>query len=91
MYAKGFSVLSSSGSKDPIFESQTKNKLGNTEIRGPLVQEIKKGVMELLYKHPEEAKRLIERVEFNTKLRKELSAVKKEAREKQKKISFSDS
>lgn len=74
--------------KDPIFESQTKNKLGNTEIRAPLVQEIKKGVMELLYKHPEEAKKLLDRVEFNAKLRKELSAVKKEAREKQKKISF---
>ena len=74
--------------KDPIFESQTKNKLGNTEIRAPLVQEVKKGVMELLYKHPDEAKKLLERVEFNAKLRKELSAVKKEAREKQKKISF---
>ncbi len=31
--------------KDPIFESQTKNKLGNTEIRGPIVQEVKDAVM----------------------------------------------
>jgi len=74
--------------KDPIFESQTKNKLGNTEIRAPIVNEVKNAVVELLYKHPETAKKIIERIAFNEKLRKELSAVKKEAKEKQKKISF---
>ncbi len=74
--------------KDPIFESQTKNKLGNTELRGPLVQEVKEAVVNLLYKHPESAKQIIERIAFNEKLRKELAAVKKEAKEKQKKISF---
>src|SRR3990170_6864107 len=35
--------------KDPVFESQTKNKLGNTELRAPLVQEIKDGVVTLLH------------------------------------------
>ena len=74
--------------KEPIFESQTKNKLGNTELRGPVVQQVKQAVVDLLYKAPEIAKKLIERIAFNEKLRKELSAVKKEAREKQKKISF---
>ncbi|MFA6916339.1 MAG: DNA topoisomerase IV subunit B [Parachlamydiales bacterium] len=74
--------------KDPVFESQTKNKLGNTEIRVPLVQEIKTAVCDLLYKNPIVAKRLIERIAFNEQLRKELAAVKKEAKEKQKKISF---
>lgn len=74
--------------KDPIFESQTKNKLGNTEIRGTLVQEVKEAVITLLHKHPETANRIIERIAFNEKLRKELAAVKKEAKEKQKKISF---
>lgn len=74
--------------KDPIFESQTKNKLGNTEIRGPIIQEVKDAVVTLLHKHPETANELIERIVFNEKLRKELSAVKKEAKEKQKKISF---
>lgn len=74
--------------KDPVFESQTKNKLGNTEIRAPLVQEIKDAVITLLYKHSESANKIIERIAFNEKLRKELSAVKKEAKEKQKKISF---
>ncbi len=74
--------------KDPVFESQTKNKLGNTELRVPLVQEIKTAVCDILYKHPTIAKRLIERITFNEQLRKELAAVKKEAKEKQKKISF---
>ncbi len=74
--------------KDPIFESQTKNKLGNTDIRAPLVQEVKDAVVELLYKNPATANEIIERVVFNEKLRKELSAVKKEAKDKQKKISF---
>jgi DNA gyrase subunit B/topoisomerase-4 subunit B len=74
--------------KDPIFESQTKNKLGNTELRGPVVQEVKEAVINLLHKHPEKANRIIERIVFNEKLRRELAAVKKEAKEKQKKISF---
>lgn len=74
--------------QDPIFESQTKNKLSNTEIRTPIMQEVKEAVQQLLYKHPEVANKLVERIVFNEKLRKELAAVKKEAKEKQKKISF---
>lgn len=74
--------------KEPVFESQTKNKLSNTEIRTPLMQEVKEAVNQLLYKHPEAAKKIVERIAFNEKLRKELAAVKKEAKEKQKKISF---
>lgn len=74
--------------KDPIFESQTKNKLGNTEIRGPIVQEVKEAITNLLYKNTTIANKIVERIVFNEKLRKELSAVKKEAKEKQKKISF---
>lgn len=74
--------------KDPIFESQTKNKLSNTELRAPLVQEIKDAVVDLLYKNPTTANAIIERTVFNEKLRKELANVKKEAKEKQKKISF---
>lgn len=74
--------------KDPVFESQTKNKLSNNEIRAPIVQEVKDAVQNLLYKHEETGKKIIERIYFNEKLRKELAAVKKEAKEKQKKISF---
>jgi topoisomerase-4 subunit B len=74
--------------KDPVFESQTKNKLSNNEIRAPIVQEVKDAVQNLLYKFPEIGKKILERVLFNEKLRKELASVKKEAKEKQKKISF---
>lgn len=74
--------------KDPVFESQTKNKLSNTDIRGGIVQEVKDGVANLLHKNLETANRLIERIAFNEKLRKELAAVKRDAKEKQKKISF---
>ncbi len=74
--------------KDPVFESQTKNKLSNSEIRGPIVQEVKEAVKDLFYKFPDAAKKIVDRILFNEKLRKELAAVKKEAKEKQKKISF---
>jgi DNA gyrase subunit B/topoisomerase-4 subunit B len=74
--------------KDPVFESQTKNKLSNNEIRAPIVQEVKDAVQNLLYKHKETGQKIVERILFNEKLRKELAAVKKEAKEKQKKISF---
>lgn len=74
--------------KDPVFESQTKNKLSNTEIRSPIVQEVKDAVLHLLHTSTDIGNRLIERITFNEKLRKELASVKKEAKEKQKKISF---
>jgi len=74
--------------KDPVFESQTKNKLGNSDIRAPIVQEVKDAVVTLLHQHPDTTNLIVDRIVFNEKLRKELAAVKKEAKEKQKKISF---
>lgn len=74
--------------KDPVFESQTKNKLSNNELRAPLIAEVKEAVQQLLYKNPETGKKILDRILFNEKLRKDLAAVKKEAKEKQKKISF---
>ncbi|MGH7889070.1 MAG: toprim domain-containing protein, partial [Thermodesulfobacteriota bacterium] len=49
---------------------------------------VKDAVQNLLYKNEETGKKIIERIFFNEKLRRELAAVKKEAKEKQKKISF---
>jgi len=74
--------------KDPVFESQTKNKLSNNEIRAPIVQEVKEAVQTLLFKYEDTGKKILDRILFNEKLRKELAAVKKDAKEKQKKISF---
>lgn len=74
--------------KDPVFESQTKNKLGNTDIRPWIVSEVQSGLNEWLRKNPESAKKLKEKIEANEKLRTELSAVKKEAKEAAKKVSI---
>jgi topoisomerase-4 subunit B len=68
--------------QDPVFESQTKNKLGNTEVRGPLVSRVREVVADLLHRHPDRAARLVGKVEDTHRLRKELLAVKKLAREK---------
>lgn len=74
--------------KDPIFESQTKNKLSNVELRGEVASQVRVALSHLLYQDPAKTTQLIERLSFNEKLRKELAAVKKEAKEKQKKISL---
>lgn len=74
--------------KDPVFESQTKNKLSNSDLKGPVAQQVKEAVLDLLYKNPEIADKIIQRTVFNEKLRKELASVRKEAKEKQKKITF---
>jgi len=68
--------------KEPIFESQTKNKLGNTEIRSELVVRVREVVGDLLHRQPELAARMVNKIEEAQKLRSELQAVKKLARQK---------
>jgi len=72
--------------KEPVFESQTKNKLGNTDVRGWIVSQVKEAVVDFLHKHPEDARKLEARIVHNEKLRKELNAVKKEAKEAARRI-----
>ncbi|MBN2659522.1 MAG: type IIA DNA topoisomerase subunit B [Spirochaetales bacterium] len=74
--------------KDPVFESQTKNKLGNTDIRSWIVNEVKAGVSDFLHKNEVAAKALEEKIINNEKLRKELNSVKKEAKAAAKRISL---
>ena len=74
--------------KEPIFESQTKNKLGNSEIRSDLVAKISQAVAELLHKNPDEAKKLVTKIEETQKMRKELNTVKKLARERSRSVSI---
>jgi topoisomerase-4 subunit B len=74
--------------KNPVFESQTKNKLGNSDIRPWIVQETKAAVEDWLHKNAEAAKLLELKISSNEKLRTELNAVKKEAREAAKKIAL---
>lgn len=74
--------------KDPVFESQTKNKLGNTDIRQWIVAEVQSGLDNWLHLNPQAAAKIKEKIAANEKLRTELSAVKKEAKEAAKKISI---
>ncbi|KAM9975240.1 hypothetical protein ACTFIW_000867 [Dictyostelium discoideum] len=62
---------------DPIFESQTKNKLGNSDIKSSLVQEMKGTIVDILYKNPEISQTILNRIQFNEKLRKELHSLKR--------------
>lgn len=74
--------------QSPVFESQTKNKLGNTEVRSWVVADVKSAVVDFLHKNKESAKAIESKIAHNESLRKELNAVKKEAKENAKKISI---
>ncbi|MDR2394805.1 MAG: type IIA DNA topoisomerase subunit B [Treponema sp.] len=74
--------------QNPIFESQTKNKLGNGDIRSWMVQEVKAAVEDWLHKHVEDSKKLEQKILANESLRTELNQVKKEAREAAKRIAL---
>ena len=74
--------------KDPVFESQTKNKLGNTEIRADLVNQVRDAVADLLHKNLPVAEKLVQKVQDTEKLRKELQSVKKLARERARAVSI---
>lgn len=74
--------------KDPIFESQTKNKLGNTDVRQWIVGEVQAALVDWLHHNPQAAAKIKEKIQTNEKLRTELSAVKTKAKEAAKKISI---
>lgn len=74
--------------KDPVFESQTKNKLGNTEIRSWIAGKVRDAVSSALYKDTEAAQRLIEKILRNENVRKELQSVRSEARANAKKVAL---
>ncbi|HIJ79294.1 MAG: toprim domain-containing protein [Desulfobulbaceae bacterium] len=74
--------------KDPIFESQTKNKLGNTDIRGEIVNKVKDFVCDFFYKNTELAEIIISKIQQSAKIRKELQGVRKEAKAKAKKVAL---
>ncbi len=74
--------------KDPIFESQTKNKLGNTDIRADIVNAVREAVSAFLYKNTDLAAIIIDKIQHNARLRKELQHVRKEAKAKAKKVAL---
>jgi len=74
--------------KDPVFESQTKNKLGNTEIRQDLVNKIKEELLKFFHHNKEIAEKIVAKIKDTQQLRKELQEVKKLARERAKAIAI---
>lgn len=74
--------------KDPVFESQTKNKLGNTEIRSDLVNKVREELLHFFGRNKEIATKIVAKVEDSRQLRKELQEVKKLARERAKAVSL---
>src|SRR5580692_9653082 len=74
--------------KDPVFESQTKNKLGNTEIRTDLVNRVREELLHFFNRNKEIAEKIMAKVQDTRQLRKELQEVKKLARERAKAITI---
>ncbi|MFO8184514.1 MAG: DNA topoisomerase IV subunit B [Candidatus Aegiribacteria sp.] len=66
--------------KDPVFESQTKNKLGNSDIRRDIVARVQSEIEQMLHRDSSLADQLVNKVRANQKLRTELQIVQKKAR-----------
>jgi topoisomerase-4 subunit B len=74
--------------QEPIFESQTKNKLGNSDLRSSLMPEVRDAITDYLYKNPPTAEALKQKIQTNERIRKELNNVKKAARENARKTAL---
>ncbi|QKG79262.1 DNA topoisomerase IV subunit B [Tenuifilum thalassicum] len=81
--------------EDPVFESQTKTKLGSKDMgpNGPSVRQfvidfIKEKLDNYLHKHGEVAQTLLQKILESEKERKAISGIKKLARERAKKASL---
>ena len=81
---------------DPVFESQTKIKLGSKEIepgvsmRNFVMDFLGKHLDDYLHKHPETAQTLQKKIVENEKERKAISGIQKKARETAKKVSLNN-
>jgi topoisomerase-4 subunit B len=81
--------------EEPVFESQTKTKLGSNDIgpNGPTVRTfiidfLKKKLDDFLHKNPEVAEAIQRKIIISERERKELSGIQKLARERAKKVSL---
>jgi len=80
---------------EPVFESQTKTKLGSLaiepegqSIKGFIQDFLSKELDNFLHRNPEHAEKLKKRIEQNERERKELSGIKKLANERAKKANL---
>lgn len=81
--------------QEPVFESQTKTKLGSINIgpEGPSVRAfindfIKTELDNYLYKHPEVAEAMLRRIQQSERERKEIAGIKKLANKRAKKANL---
>lgn len=81
--------------EEPVFESQTKTKLGSKDmspggvsIRNFIIDFLKKQLDNYLHRHPETADSLLKKIIESEKERKEISGIQKLARERAKKVSL---
>jgi DNA gyrase subunit B/topoisomerase-4 subunit B len=71
-----------------MFESQTKNKLGNTEIRSELMNQVREELLHFFNRNKEIAEKIVAKAQDTQQLRKELQEVKKLARDRAKAITL---
>ena len=81
--------------EEPVFESQTKTKLGSRDIgpKGPSVRNFIMNFLtskldDYLHKHPDTASSLLRKIQESEKERKAISGIKKLARERAKKANL---
>ena len=81
--------------EEPIFESQTKTKLGSKDmgpngpsVRNYVVDFIRKNLDDYLHKNGETARILLKKIQESEKERKAISSIQKLARERAKKVSL---
>ena len=83
----GLYVALKIGLDNPMFTSQTKNKLGNVEIRAPIIKETQLAVDDWLRHNPDIAGTLEEKIIKNQKARNEINSVTdKQIREAEKSV-----
>jgi topoisomerase-4 subunit B len=81
--------------EEPIFESQTKTKLGSKDmgpngpsVRNFIVEFVKKQLDDYLHKNPETARILLKKIQDSEKERKAISSIQKLARDRAKKVNL---
>ncbi|MGM0612589.1 MAG: DNA topoisomerase IV subunit B [Bacteroidota bacterium] len=81
--------------QEPVFESQTKTKLGSQHmspngqtVRNYVTDIVKRNLDNYLHRHPETADLLLQKIQLNEKERKEMAGIKKKARETAKRASL---
>ena len=67
---------------NPVFEGQTKIKFVMNDIKGELVNEMKKEILAALHRSSSEAEKLVKKIEETGKIRSQLNTIKKQARER---------